>query len=192
MPAVPLTAEPSQTRLAHLRDLPRRGLVAGGGHVREICGSWGTRNQLEWLLQVVELRGPVGVMNLAPDATHVIAGIGGPQVEVGAGPATGLRKDRVLPYAGSHVEFHRPTLRAAELSRIVVLSSARSAPSPMLVFADLHGSASLPDDVRAVVVRSGIVRVDGSIAHAMDALVLPPSTEHTAEAIDARVLMLIG
>jgi len=180
-------------RLSSLRDLPRRALAAGGGHVREICGSWGARNQLEWVLQIVELRGANGLLTLPPDSTHAIAGIGGPQVEVGPGLSTGLRKERVLAYSGSHIEFRRPRLRAAELSRIAVLSVTGAGTDPSLVFADLHGRVALRDgEVRAIVVRSGRVSVDGETARAMDALVLPAGSEQIAEADDARVLMLVG
>ena len=183
---------PPVPRISSVRDLPRRALAAGGGHVREICGSWGSRNQLEWVFQIVELRGPSGLLTLAPDSAHAIAGIGGPQVEIGPGLTTGLRKERVLAYSGSHIEFRRPRLRAAEVSRIAVLSVAGSSPSPSLMFAALHGSVSLGEGgVRAIVVRSGRVTVNGQTARAMDALVLPPDAELVAEADDARVLMLV-
>ncbi|GAA4484226.1 hypothetical protein [Microbacterium panaciterrae] len=184
---------PLVPQLSNVRDLPRRALAAGGGHVREICGSWGARNQLEWVFQIVELRGANGLLTLPPDSAHSIAGIGGPQVEVGPGLSTGLRKERVLAYSGSHIEFRRPRLRAAELSRIAVLSVAGTGATPSLVFADLHGSVTLEEGrVRAVVVRSGRVRVGGETAGALDALVLPTATELVAEAEDARVLLLVG
>ncbi|MGN8026827.1 hypothetical protein [Microbacterium sp. 22242] len=192
-----LAAMPVKTGLVHLRDLPRRSLAAGGGHVREICGSRGARNQLEWQLQVVELRGPVGVLALAPDSAHLIAGTSGPQVEVGPGasagaPLVGLRKERVLPFSGAVVEFRRPRLRAAELSRIVVLSFVAPRATPQLVFADLHGTSVLPDGVQAIVVRSGTVVAAGETATALDAIVLAPGGERTVQAEDARVLLFLG
>ncbi|SDL88064.1 hypothetical protein [Microbacterium azadirachtae] len=191
---------PAPTRLTRLRDLPRRGLVAGGGHVREICGQWGAGGELHWMLQLVELRGPEGVLHLPPDAAHVLAGIGGPQVGVGPGAAVGLRKERVLHYAGAFLELRRPQLRAAELSRVLVLSSVPARATPSLVFSDLHGTTPLPADVRAVVVRSGRVSAGGSTATAMEALVLPDAARSDgavasgpgAVADDARVLMVVG
>ena len=135
---------PAPTRLTRLRDLPRRGLVAGGGHVREICGHWGSGGELHWMLQLVELRRPEGVLHLPPDAAHTLAGIGGPQVGVGPGAAVGLRKERVLHYAGAFLELRRPQLRAAELSRVLVLSSVPARATPSLVFSDLHGVPALP------------------------------------------------
>lgn len=191
---------PAPTRLTRLRDLPRRGLVAGGGHVREICGQWGVNGELHWILQLVELRGPQGLLHLPPDAAHVLAGIGGPQVGVGPGAAVGLRKERVLHYAGAFLELRRPQLRAAELSRVLVLSAVPTRATPSLVFADLHGAAPLPGEVRALVVRSGRVSAGGSTATAMEALVLPDATRGDgaaasalrAVADQARVLLVVG
>ncbi|MGQ7313148.1 hypothetical protein ACUOFU_15690 [Microbacterium arabinogalactanolyticum] len=184
---------PAPTRLTRLRDLPRRGLVAGGGHVREICGQWGPGGELHWMLQLVELRRPEGVLHLPPDAAHTLAGIGGPQVGVGPGAAVGLRKERVLHYAGAFLELRRPQLRAAELSRVLVLSSVPARATPSLVFSDLHGAPALPADVRAIVVRSGRVSAGGSTATAMEALVVPDEGAGLGVvADDARVLMVVG
>ncbi|MBS1673353.1 MAG: hypothetical protein JSS74_05245, partial [Actinobacteria bacterium] len=153
--------------------MPRRGLAAGGGHAREICARRGANGELHWMLQLVELRGPVGILHLADEAAHVLAGIGGPQVDVGPGALVGLRKERVLRHVGPLLELRRPRLRAAELSRVLVLSAMTSRARPALVFADLHGASDLPDGARAVVVRSGRVSTAGSTAAAMEALVLP-------------------
>ncbi|MDQ4215615.1 hypothetical protein [Microbacterium capsulatum] len=193
MRSLPLAPAPAASRLSHLRHLPRRSLVAGGGQVREICGSEGTDGRGAWVLQLVEFRGPVGTMSLGPHAVHMIAGIGGPQVEIGSAPPVGLRKERVLHRTGAHLEFRRPTLRA-ELSRILVLSRVRAAATPILAFADLDGRGSLPEDVQAVVVRSGSVSADGLTAHAMDALILPRSGAErlTVDSVDARVLLVVG
>lgn len=195
-----LTTSSGTAGLLQLRSLPRRGLAAGGGHAREICGQWGEHRELHWMLQLVELRGPVGILHLPHDAAHVLAGIGGPQVHVGPGVSVGLRKERVLPYSGAFLELRRPRLRAAELSRILVLSSVGSRAAPTLVFSDLHGAAALPGETRAVVVRSGRLSVAGSTAAAMEALVLPTATRGDdgvasgpgAVADDARVLMVVG
>lgn len=200
MTATTFAPGPAPTRLTRLRDLPRRGLVAGGGHVREICGRWGVNGELHWMLQLVELRGPEGILHLPPDAAHVLAGIGGPQVGVGPEAAVGLRKERVMHYAGTFLELRRPQLRAAELSRVLVLSSVRARATPALVFSDLHGPARLPAGVRAMVVRSGRVSTGGSTAAAMEALVLPDATGGddagasgpVAVAEDARVLLVVG
>jgi len=195
-----LAASPATVGLLQLRSLPRRGLAAGGGHVREICGLRGPHGELHWMLQLVELRGPVGILHLAHEAAHVLAGIGGPQVDVGPGTGVGLRKERVLRHSGALLELRRPRLRAAELSRILVLSSVQSRATPALIFADLHGASVLPDETRAVVVRSGQVSLGGTTAAAMEALVLPP-TETGDGAVargpgivadDARVLMVVG
>ncbi|WP_295010426.1 hypothetical protein [uncultured Microbacterium sp.] len=188
---VPSVREAAQTRLLSLRILPRRGLAAGGGHVREIHAWTDASGRHAGSLQLVELRGPVGVLALAPDAVHVLAGIGGPQVEVGTNPAIGLRKERVLRCTGSHVELRRPRLRAAELSRIVVLSAAAEVPVPSLVFADLQGTAALPERTRAILVRSGRVTTGVLTGRAMDVLLLADG-QTTVEAADARVLLLVG
>ncbi|MFD6698175.1 MULTISPECIES: hypothetical protein [unclassified Microbacterium] len=195
-----LAASSATVGLLQLRSLPRRGLAAGGGHVREICGLRGPNGELHWILQLVELRGPVGILHLADEAAHVLAGIGGPQVDVGPGAQIGLRKERVLRHTGPLLELRRPRLRAAELSRILVLSTVTSRARPALVFADLHGASDLPEGVRAVVVRSGQVSTGGSTASAMEALVLPSAM--TGDSVvargpgivadDARVLMVLG
>ncbi|MBS1905837.1 MAG: hypothetical protein JST33_04555 [Actinobacteria bacterium] len=200
MNPVPLAASTAPAELLQLRSLPRRGLAAGGGHVREICAERGRNDQLHWMLQLVELRGPVGMLHLAPDASHVLAGIGGPQVDVGPGASVGLRKERVLRHTGALLELRRPRLRAAELSRILVLSSVPSRATPALIFADLHGPSELSGTVRAVVVRSGRVSMGGGTAAAMEALVLPPARTGVDDAArgpgivaeDARALMVVG
>lgn len=195
-----LAASPATAELLQLRSLPRRGLAAGGGHVREICGLRGANGELHWALQLVELRGPVGILHLPHEATHVLAGIGGPQVDVGPGAMVGLRKERVLRHTDPLLELRRPRLRAAELSRVLVLSTVTARARPALVFADLNGASVLPDGVRAIVVRSGRVSTEGSTAAAMEALVLPSAkTSDSAVARgpgivadDARVLMVVG
>jgi|GEM_PF-3388033 len=184
-----LAASSDTAGLLQLRSLPRRGLAAGGGHVREICGSADMTGQRGWTLQLVEVRGPVGMMPLAPDAAHVIAGIGGPQVDIGPGVSIGLRKDRILPLSGSHVEFRRPLLRAAELSRIAMLSFPRTGPSASLAFVEMHGATLLPDGARVLLVRSGSVTVAGITARAMEALVLPADPPPVVAA-EARVLLV--
>ncbi|PRB05794.1 hypothetical protein CQ044_09185 [Microbacterium sp. MYb64] len=200
MNPVSLAASTAPAELLQLRSLPRRGLAAGGGHVREICGRRGANGELHWTLQLVELRGPAGILHLAHEATHVLAGIGGPQVEVGPGASVGLRKERVLRHTDPLLELRRPRLRAAELSRVLVLSTVTARARPALVFADLHGASILPDGVRAIVVRSGRVSTGGSTAAAMEALVLPSAM--TGDGVvapgpgivadDARVLMVVG
>lgn len=176
-------------RLSRLRDLPRRRLPAGAGHTREIVASQDEDQGRSWILQLVELRGPAGSLTLRGDATHLLAGLGGPQVSVGP-RALALRREDVLTCVGSSIELHRPDLPVPKLSRIVVLSSVGSAPT--LAFSGIHGTAELPERTHAVIVRSGWAGVAGTVAGSMDALVLGEDHARIVTAADARLLVVSG
>ncbi|MDR6866872.1 hypothetical protein J2Y69_001471 [Microbacterium resistens] len=179
------------TRLLHLRDLPRRSPVSGGGSIREIWASTGGQQEPRWLLQLVEVRGHIGRMSLPHHADHLLAGLSGPQVTVGSLPlAASLRKGRVLPYAGSSLELRRPALRAAEPSRVILLSAFDRRDPPRLVFLELQGTSALPTGTRAVVVRAGRLRIGGVTASAFDAVGCTRSPVIVSEA-EARVLLVV-
>lgn len=163
----------------------------GEGGSREICSSWGHGGELRWTLQIVELRGPVGIAALPLGALHLIAGVAGPQIAIGPAPHVGLPKERVLTYAGPDLEFRRPALRAGEPSRVAVLSALRPRPSVRLVFEEIQGREPLRAGARAAVLRAGSLSVDGIRAAAPDALILPPVKLGIGEGAQARVLLVV-
>ena len=169
---------------------PRQSLAAGTGGVRDLWVEQDHALGLQWQLQLIELRGPHGRIQL-PDATdQLVVGISGAQVIVqtdGARSAP-LRRDQALLTHGSFVDFHRPGIRGIGLSRVLVLSSNASLPAASFEAGAVDGPLRMSPDALALVVLRGTVKIGGVVAGRESAVILRSAEAAEAVATSAQVL----
>lgn len=172
--------------------VPRQSLARGAGGLRDLWVEQDRALRLQWQLQLVELRGPQGRIQLPDDTVHLIVGISGAQVEVQAADArpTPLRRDQALVAHGSSVEFSRPGIRGIGLSRLIVLSSAASLPPARFAVTASHGALPLSRDILALVVLKGSVTIGESTVSRDSAFILGSEDPGAALAASAQVLTI--
>ncbi|WP_341976933.1 hypothetical protein LTA6_001430 [Microbacterium sp. LTA6] len=180
----------SSAGVQRFAESPRHALAAGAGGVRDLWVERDDVRGLQWQLQLVELRGPHGLIQLPEDTDQLIVGISGAQVNVQADntrPAP-LRRDQALLSHASFVDFHRPGIRGIGLSRVLVLSSAASLADATFDATAADGDFRVSPSTLALVVLRGGVKV-GSVAAGRESAIIFDSAEPlSAVATSAQVL----
>lgn len=171
-------------------EAPRHALAAGAGGVRDLWVEPDGGPGSPWQLQLVELRGPHGRIQLPEETNQLVIGISGAQVIVQADntrPAP-LRRDQALFTHASFVDFHRPGIRGIGLSRVLVLSSTASSPAATFEATSVDGFLKVSPSTLALIVLRGGVKVGTVAAGRESAIIVHADAPLSAVATSAQVL----
>ena len=171
-------------------EAPRHALAAGAGGVRDLWVEPDACPGSQWQLQLVELRGPHGRIQLPEETNQLVVGISGAQVIVqadGTRPAP-LRRDQALLTRASFVDFHRPGIRGIGLSRVLVLSSDASLPAATFEATSAEGFLRVSQSTLALIVLRGGVKVGAVAAGRESAIIVNANAPMSAVATSAQVL----
>ncbi len=171
-------------------EAPRHALAVGAGGVRDLWVGTDDASGSPWQLQLVELRGPHGRIQLPEGMNQLVVGVSGAQVIVQADstrPAP-LRRDQALLTRASFVDFHRPGIRGIGLSRVLVLSSAASVPAATFEATAVDGPLQVASTTLALVVMRGGVKVGAVAAGRESAIIVGGDAPLNVVATSAQVL----
>lgn len=174
-------------RLLRFGDLAPQPLHAGKGTLREVWTAAGPGLELRWQLQLVELKGPMGVLTAPADTHQLVVGLGGPQVSIGQ---VALRRDRALAVRAATVEFRRPRLRVTGASSMLVLTYPAASEPPVFTFLDLDGPASFPVGTHMLVALQGALRLAAFDVPRQSVVILDAERAFEGDTTSAHILAM--